>query len=164
MVVALAACGPRPATQQWTAEEVVKTFKDQLKTALELDPERSDGVTSVLIDPAAKAGYYTVWVFDRKHDPIDWEIGDVSVPPHGVLSWGDWEALDAESFPGEGFRTVLRTYGNVVLDYSVDQKKGGPARPKLPTGFLRVDSALSALEGFSAGPVTESSKVMKNRS
>ena len=160
-VVALAACGPRPPTQQWTADEVIKTFKDEIQTTLEVDPDRSDAVTSVLVDPEDKAGYYSVWVFDRKYDPIDWEIGDVSVPPHGVLSWGAWEALDPESLPGEGTRTVVRTYGNVVLVYSVDQKKGGPPRPKLPKGFLLVDSALSALEGFSGGPVTESNKVLR---
>ena len=131
-VVALAACGPRPPTQQWTADEVIKTFKDEIQTTLEVDPDRSDAVTSVLVDPEDKAGYYSVWVFDRKYDPIDWEIGDVSVPPHGVLSWGAWEALDPESLPGEGTRTVVRTYGNVVLVYSVDQKKRRAASAETP--------------------------------
>ena len=163
LVAALAACGG-PPTQQWTDQEVIKTFKDQIQTTLELDPKRSDDEASVLTDPSNTAGYYTVWVFKGGYSPINYDIGDVPVPPHGVLTWGEWEALDPESFPGDGVRTVLRTYGNVVLSYDVDQEKGGASRPELPEGFIRVDSALSALDGFTGGTVTESMKVKENSS
>jgi hypothetical protein len=162
LAAALAACGGRPPTQQWTDQEVIKTFKDQIQTTLEIDPEQSVEEASALIDPSDTAGYYTVWAFKSRYDPIDYEIGDLSVPPHGVLTWGEWEALDPESLPGKGVRSVLRTYGNVVLSYSVDQEKGGLPRPELPKGFIRVDSALSALEGFRGGTVTESMKVKED--
>ena len=147
-----------PPTQQWTDQEVIETFKDQIQTTLELDPERSDEESSVLIDPSNTEGYYTVWVFKSGYSPINYKIGDVLVPPHGVLTWGPWEALDPESFPRDGVRNVMRTYGNVVLSYDVDQEKGGAPRPQLPKGFIKVDSALSALDGFTGGTVMESMK------
>jgi hypothetical protein len=156
------ACGG-PPTQRWTDQEVIKTFKDQIQTKLELDPKRSDEEASVLVDPSDTEGYYTVWVFKSGYSPINYDIGDVPVPPHGVLTWGQWEAL-AESSPGDGVRNVMRTYGNVVLSYYVDQEKGGAPRPQLPKEFIRVDSALSALDGFTGGTVTESMKVKENSS
>ena len=138
LVAALPACGGASTTQQWTDQEVIRTFKDQIQTTLEIDPESSVEEASALIDPSDTAGYYTVWVFKSGYSPMKYEVGDVSVPPHGVLTWGEWEALDPKSLPGEGVRTVLRTYGNVVLSYSVDQEKGGAPRPKLPKGFIRI--------------------------
>ena len=98
LVAALTACGG-PPTQQWTDQEVIKTFKDQIQTTLELDPKRSDDEASVLTDPSNTAGYYTVWVFKSGYSPINYDIDDVPVPPHGVLTWGKWEALDPSPFP-----------------------------------------------------------------
>jgi hypothetical protein len=149
IVAMLAGCGVASEGQQWTAQEVIKTFKRETQTTLKLDPTRSDREVSVLVDPAKAAGYYDIWVFKPETDSIDYDIGGLSVPPHGVLTWGRWK----------GVPFVMRTYGNVVLSYDIDadEESGkGARRPELPRGFHLVDSALSALKGFRGDTVMES--------
>jgi hypothetical protein len=149
IVAVLAACGRPSDAQQWTAQEVIKTFKRETQTTLKLDPTRSDREASVLVDPLGTAGSYDIWVFKSASDSVDFYIGGLSVPPNGVLTWGRWK----------GVPFVMRTYGNVVVSYDIDadEKNGkGARRPELPKGFHLIDSALSALKGFRGDTVMES--------
>jgi hypothetical protein len=91
-------------------------------------------------------GFYNIWVFKPGVQPTGFVVAGVRVPPRGEVAWSEWRPTDPW-LPDQGHYVVVKNYGgNVGLNYDVEARRNIPP-PKMPSGFLLLDRALSKLTG-----------------